>query len=305
MLKSIKIYDHLSQHDNNVIEVYDSETQKVIIPKINLKGIKQKAEDLDTYFKLLDQQYTEVKSFLVQLYTSNGSSYKRKGIPFSVSFEEPKKELPKEVASTGNNAAAKSVAAPPVNQHHTPIQTPQNFYPNNGLMGTMGLSMPEVISLKTKAERYDEVKDQLQTKKDELREEKSKNELLVIDLRKAQTDLAIAEQVKNLAVQTAELNSKGFMDSPGVKELISQLGKITPAIIQNQANNVGAGLSGVETTNLSEEKEGLIDLIKSKQFTDQIAIELVYVAVGIQQNQKFSKELEDLIKKHKIKETII
>ena len=311
MLKTQKIHDHLSKHLNNVIEIFDTETSEKLVSKINLSKIEESAENLDMYFKSLHADYSSVKTFGVQLFTSNGTTHKRTGYPISVAFNHTQQEMPKEVASAGISATTDKEVAPPVANSTPPAtpsyQMPQPAYypnPNPGLMGAMGLGMPEIIDLKTKAARFDETRELLRDIKDELREEKAKNNLLTIDLRNADSKIAVAEQVKILAVQAAEMSNKGLMDSSGFKELVTQLGKITPAILKNQ--QAGGGLAGsqFEQETYSDDKEGLIDLIKDEKFTDQIAIQLVYVAVGLQKLPKFGIELKELVEKHKIIETI-
>lgn len=296
MLKTKTIFDHLSKHVNNVIEIFDSDTGKKIVSKINLEQITAINHDLDGYFEKLKVENNSVNTFGVQMYTANGSTHKRKGFPVMVIVNFAKKEMPKEEAEPGVSVATQTVVAPPVSHQYT-----NPFPANQGLMGSYGLSMPQVISLHTKAERYDDVKEQLFDTKDLLRKEREKNGLLTIDLRDAQSKLAVADQVKILAVQAQELNQKGLLDSPAVKELITQVGKLAPAILQAKGN---IGLTGVSDEALSEEKIGLIDLIKDENFTDNVAMKLVYVAVGIQKVSLFEKELKILVEKHHIKNLI-
>ena len=299
MLKTQKIHNHLSKHANNVIEIFDTDTEDKIVSKINLSQLESQAENLDAYFKNLHDKYDHVKTFGVQLFSSNGTTHKRTGYPISVAFNHTQKEMPKEVANPGSSATAQEVVARPVLQ--APQTNPMQQVPvpnfgntNNGLMGSMGLSMPQIISLHTKAERYSDVKEQLLDVKELLRKEREKNEVLTIDLRKSESIIAVAEQVKTLAVQAAEMKNKGLMESAGFKEIISQIGNIAPSLIQNQ--QPGGGLAGVlPDETFSDDKMGLIELIKDHNFSDAIAIQLVYVAIGLQNMPKFGNELKTLV----------
>ncbi len=301
MQKTKTINEHLLKHQNNVIEIFDVETSSKIESKTNLEEILSASVDLDTYFQNLRSQYPSVKTFGVQLYNSNGSTHKRKGFPVTVTFSD-KKQMPKEVASVGEITAAQSVAVAPIaqtiptQQVHQFQQQPQQ---NQG-MG-FGMSMPQMIDLHTKAARYEDVLKQLYEARESLAEEKKSNSVLTIDLRKANADLAVADQVKTLAVQAQEMSQKGAMDNPAVLELISQIGKIAPSLIQAKTG----GMAGVVHEEIySDEKAGLIDLIKEEKFTDSMSMKLVYVAVGLQNIKEFDKELKELVEKHNIKNLI-
>ncbi|MBL4669757.1 MAG: hypothetical protein JKY30_10910 [Flavobacteriales bacterium] len=313
MLKTQSIFNHLSKHVNNAIEIYDPETTDQIVPKITLSQIENQAENLDVYFKDLGDKFIGINEFGVQLFNSNGSTYTRIGYPITVAINHSKKDMPKEVASTGKSATTQPEVAPPATQvpnyltpdpaHQMQQQAPYFGNPNMGLMGASGLSMPDLISLHTKAERYTDIKEQLFDVKDLLRKESEKNGLLTIDLREAQSKLAVSQQVKDLAVQAAEMNNKGLMESQGFKEIIAQIGKIAPSLIQNQ--QPGGGLAGAQQEeNYSDDKTGLMNLIKDDNFSDQIAIKLVYVAIGLQKMPKFDTDLGTLVDKYKIKESV-
>ena len=62
----------------------------------------------------------------------------------------------------------------------------------------------------------------------------------------------------------------------------------------------------LDLINLAEikNKTGLMNLIKDDNFSDQIAIKLVYVAIGLQKMPKFDTDLGTLVDKYKIKESV-
>lgn len=190
-------------------------------------------------------------------------------------------------------------STPPVTQHgippnpapspFAPTQPTQNsYYPPSpsGLgaaamhgMGNLGaaamasgLGFPELLELKKKADKVDELKDLLAETKEDLKSQISKlrveNETLVIKNRDLDSKVTSAEKEKDIAVKMAQLEKKGFMDGEGVQKMLEMAPALLQAMSQKGGQAQPVGLAA--PSNMSPSKKQFIEYLGDTGVTEEM-----------------------------------
>lgn len=179
------------------------------------------------------------------------------------------KQAPTHIPQQGLNGGQPGVPTPPP-APFSPFASPQyqQQAPPGGLNGAImygmggaaaaahaaGMGVHEYTELKKNADRASEYKEELLKLKEELSGLKVKNNEL-------ESKVMIADQAKDLAVQTALLSKKGWADSEAVQKLL----ETAPAMLQMMASKGQSALpqqGGLASPGLSQEKQELIGYIQ-------------------------------------------
>lgn len=245
-------------------------------------------QDLAGYIKMHLGQTTQATLVWIEYRTKYGSSSRKEGRAYKIQIEPTAPPAPVQIP----------IQAPaPV--HHTPlVATPMDYQnANNNWLGSpnIGLGAAQLIDLHSKANKLEDVKELLDEKKKELNSLSNKYETLIVDHRKALTDLAIAEAQKNMAVLIAKSENKSIFDSPAFTNLMERAPDIFMAMktgTMPESGTLGLGAA----SQLSGPKQDLIDHITST-LTDNDANFLGSVAHFLP-NASFMQELHSLLTKY-------
>lgn len=224
--------------------------------------------------------------------------------PMETATQEPVKTMMPDPVKSLPIIPLTGLPAPAAPTPFAPLQQTQNSYsPQPGAYGlsaatmaamgglgqaalSAGMGIPELIEVKKKAERADEYKDEVSRLKVE-------NESLVIKNRDLDSKVANAEQSKDIAVQLAKLENKGFMDSQGVQKILETL----PAYFQMMAGNSGqapAQAPGLNAPNLSPEKAKFIGYLDEPSLTPETLLLLENALVLLITQPQYKQELQQI-----------
>ncbi len=290
----LEIEDYLRINPSYSIDIRDRETNDLLYRKLTLAKLKEKAESL--YVLLVASYQKGVSSFMIQKFKPNGTSNTKFELPYIIRTEN--KDSRSSVTETVQSATAIQPAVAPAVSHTATMYPQQNGF---GLNGVLGMNAVETVNLFAKSQRFEEIK----TQNDELKEEnrllKREIEKLVNEKRELETDLKFAERDKSLELKQRDLAEKPAF-SP---EMLSLLKEIAPVFLSKVSGANATGMNAAQPTQqLSESKEGLISIVKAKEFTDAMAMNLIYIAIGMQNLKEFSEDLKEIIDKHNVKEFV-
>lgn len=300
-----EIANFLAKDDRYTISIYNkTDGQRVRLQgRITLNEIIQKAENLEDYLKGF---YSEkVKVIGIEKVRPNGSSIRREEI--EVVFQ------PKEINDKPREVVNKGAQGEQVQPAYSPAPFPQQAsvqpYPQqqplnpmqygHGMNAAFGMNAAQVTSLMVKAERYQDVRDQLTEEKELRRKAERHNEALIVENRSLQTKLDIAEARKELEIEKVESQKRPFMEPETVQAMA---GVFTP-LLERLAPAAPVGMAGtidVNAKDLSKHKNELVSLISDDSVPDGLAMELGYVLVGMQYNQDFLQHIREGLQKFNI-----
>ncbi len=296
MVKEIKeIQDFLEQDPRRTITIYNNETEEKIVRKICLPQILESAENLEEYIKNLKHSNVNLEEIAIDKYTSNGTSDRKRGLTVRLTTTS-NNDLPMGGKEMGALATMPGIVALPVSNHGHQVHTPQihsNPTMSFGLNG--GLSIPQQISLFTKAERYDELKEQITDLKGEYRELKTENASLVLELRQKDALLATSDKKLEYEMLKKDLEKKPMIDSKILEKGLDTITAIVPSMVQSKVET--GGLTGAED-HFSEEKTRLLNAIRKPNCDDAICNNLALIYSKLRTNPKFVEELKILIEKY-------
>ncbi|WP_338731764.1 hypothetical protein [Mangrovimonas cancribranchiae] len=232
----------------------------------------------------------DIQAFIVKLKKPNGTSYKVQDT-FKIELVENSMLRNGEDKGATQVAPVQTTPTEPNYQNHSPMQ-------HLGGLGAAaqaaGLGFNDLVNLKAKAEKYDELKEQF----DELKADKRK---LDLDNKELQSKVNTAAKELDLAIKEAKLDQKGIMDSPAVTKLAESLPTFIPLLLEQKHAHSGNHSSNakLEQPELSESKQGLIDWIKSDDITDEVAENFYSVVLHhANSSDEFRAELQQLLNKH-------
>ena len=259
-----EIFEWLKRSDANRVEIYNLQTGQTIENCISYQDMTAGGSTPEEYITRLLGKGVEIIQF--QKKRKNGSSWKREecGWSYNLSTED-------NVAASGQSASSGRA---------TPQQNP---YPSNGLgspSAGFGLGFPEIMTMRSQADRYDETKT-------ENRELKAKIERL---------------ERENRTLETENLQYKFGADSKpsAVDKLVEGLASNPAAIASMIQSFKGApanpGLNAPVTPKLSDTKEMVVDTISNQHVSDEHVTAAYYVLVqAAQNNQKFMEKYHQLL----------
>ena len=260
-----ELYEWLKRSDANRFEIYNVETGKSIEKCVSYEDLTAGGSTPEEYFtRLLSKG---VKTVQLQKKRKNGSSWIREGCGLNYGL------------STEDNVAASGqvrVSEP---------ATPQQYqYPSGNGLGSpassFGLGFPEIMSMRSQADRYQETKE-------ECKDLKAKVELL---------------ERENRVLETENLQYKFGADSKpsAVDKLVEGLASNPAALASMIQSFKGApanpGLNAPVTPKLSDTKEMVIDTISNQHVSDDHVAAAYYVLVqAAQKNEKFMDKYHQLL----------
>ncbi|MFL0136439.1 hypothetical protein V2647_07780 [Tenacibaculum maritimum] len=297
-----KIQDFLQENSDHRIDIFDYKTKQKFHRKLSYNNLLESNNTIQSLITNIHQTYN-LSEIGIQKFKPNGSSKRKVGEPIVIDSTikvtintQEKNILPKEMFQ---KTEARAIESQPAIAR--PVSDFQSF--NYGMNSPMGMGMPEVISLHTKAERYEELKE----KNNDLRSDKRKLEreidALTIENRELKTDLALADKKLDLEIKNIKSERKPILDPTITNGLLGVLKEVAPAMM---ASKIGAtGMQGTETPKeeLSDVKTVFFDFLKS-EMSDAMAEELLMVGVGLIKSKNFTEELRASIKKHNLENII-
>ena len=285
----------LQKKEGYSIQIYDTSTGENIQTKLNQEDLVKKNTDLISYIYGLGDVYPNLDTIGIQKFRPNGNNSDMR-YQFPLIVKMPIKEMENQIANTNQSTMRHA------NQQITPVVSEAPHYPSQngftspaGLMGAMGMSIPELVSLHTKAERYLDMKELNQELKGKNQKLEHRIEQLTIENGKQAASIELAGQKLDLELSKKEYEKRPAIDPKTMDKGMDMLTQILPSILAGK-NPETPGLAGSENgqTALSEDKQGLISLVNSENFTDELALNLGLVAEGFMQDKEFSDSLHAL-----------
>lgn len=258
-----ELFDWLKSNGNNRFEIYDYERKNTIEKCAGYEDLTSGGKSLEDYFIALADK--GVKTVQIVQKKKNGSTYIREscGLNYSLS------------TGANNNVAA---SGSPVYPGATP-QQPQ--YPTG--LGSpssgFGLGFPEIMSMRSNADRYEEAKN-------ENRELKAKVERLEAENRKLETECLTHKLGAESKPSAVDKLVEGLASNPAALATLIQSFKGSPS--------ANPGLNAPQDSNLSDTKKLVIETIKNH--TDENVTAAYYIlAMAEQNNREFLQKYHNLL----------
>lgn len=269
-LKSL--LEWLAKDPLNRFDIYDVDKEELIQKCISYEDLNRDYSTAIQYFEQLADK--DIKTVQIWKKRKNGNSYKSKGCGLNFAL------------STNDNVAASGGLA-------LPAATPQQSKPNYGMSGLgnpgnpFGLGAPEILDMRSKSDRYDE----LRKSYDEI---KSENKDLVSENRKLENE--------NLRHQLG-IDSKPSAVDKLVEGIANNPGALPQIIASFKGGGSNLGLNAPEPQKLlSDTKSTVVDLISNNQQVqdDHVAASYYVLVEALKGNEKFMDDYSKLLTKHKL-----
>ncbi len=239
----------------NLVQVYDDCAKPINNAKFSAADIQEKfGGHFMAMLEFIKTKYPHLSKIYLQKLQRHGTAYKNREdlVPFNLIDKR----------ATGEPSLPNPTTAKPINRVEVsqviPPQPPQVTYPNHnghgiGLMGAMGLSMPDIMEMHTAKSQMPELKSRV----DRLEEDKRKLEEEVKRLER--------ENLKyELGVEGRPSSIEKLIDSISDPDTLETL---ISAIKNKQETAPGLG----EPQTNSKTKDALIKVITKESVTDEIA----------------------------------
>lgn len=271
-----------SAPDTSFLVISNEENPVIGLEKNYLKDIPN--EDLAQFLKR--NLYPITKDTMVWIETRRfiGATDKKQG-GFSVLIEAEKKEVP------------------PVQQQHV-SQMQNEIQPNNFLGqavqaqgNNVMIPASTLMELQRRADKLDDANEKIAEYRKEVQDIKHERNLLDVENRDLKSKYATAETQKDLAVQMAKLENKGFFESDSFGKLMEKAPEMLGSIAAMKSGAIPMAETLGAASNLSETKQGFLEYMNESLSDDQVN----YVG-GICHylpNENFRNELQTLIVKYK------
>lgn len=269
-----ELFDWLKRNPVNHFEIYDVDKDQVIEKCAGYVDLTKSGATLEQYFtQLIDKG---VRTVQIQKKRKNGSTYIREGCGLNYGL----------TTDAQNNVAASGSPVYPgaTQQHYPPVYPSPSFGLGSPAMG--GLGFPEIMSMRSQSDRFEETKRENKDLKDKVERLEAENKTLERDNLKLQLGVdnkpsAVDKLVESLAANPAALATviQSFKGSPSVPGLNAPQGPV-----------------------LSDTKSTMVDLItNNQQITDDHVTAAYYVLVeALKNNQAFLQEYYQLLINHSI-----
>lgn len=262
------LIDWLASNPIHRFEIYDVDKERTIQKCISYEDLTR---DFSTAVKFFEQLADKgIKTVQIVKKRKNGSSFVREGCGLNFAL------------STNDNVAASGGLA-------LPAATPQQLTQTAGLMGAgnnFGLGFPEIMEMRSQADRYKELKETFS-------EVKKRNEDLEKENRKLENE--------NLKFQL------GIDTKPSaIDKLVEGIAANPAALPQIIASFKGASTPGLNAPEpqklLSDTKSTVVDLISNNQQVkdDHVAASYYVLVEALKGNEKFMDDYSELLTKHKL-----
>ena len=263
------LFEWLKRSEKNRFEVYDVDKNASITKCASYHDLTEGGTTLEEYFARLVSK--GVRTVQIVKKRKNGSTYVREGCGLNYGL----------TTEAENNVAASGRLA-------SPAATPQqSFGLGSPGTGMAGLSFPEVMNMRSQADRYEETKEkarQMETRIERLEAENRQleKENLTYKLGADSKPSAVDKLVEGLAENPAALSS----------------------IIQSLKGGGGSAptaLNAPADKNLSDTKSQIIDTISNPQITDDQAASAYYILLAYATgNEALVNEYHQLLISHNI-----
>ncbi|WP_299124205.1 hypothetical protein [uncultured Tenacibaculum sp.] len=291
----------LQSNPANLVDIfnYDNHNEK-FYKKISYADLQRKGVSFKDLISEL--HYTRSHNTLgVQKFKPNGSTNRKVDYVIRINNSTQNK-MPEEVVHETAHGVIESqpTIAPPVSSSNHYTHNHNSMNTPGGMNAPMGMSMPEVVRLNVVEAKYESLKERYDDLKENYNNQRKKIDDLDSENRKLKGVIEIADKVKEVALKEEQLNKKPLIDPDVLKSAIGMLGQYLP---NNPSASVGMAAPDI-TEGLSENKKAFVHLIKSDNISDEFSNQLSYLTVAMIQVAPFKKEVEELIKKHNIKDLI-
>lgn len=262
------LIEWLKSNPQNRFEIYDVDKQKAVTKCISYQDMVSRYGSAMGYFESLADD--GVKAVQIQKKRKNGSAYVREGcgLNFALDIDD-------------NVAASGSQAKPAATQQ--PSKTNMDFG-GLGSPSTFGLGLPEIMDMRSNADRFKETKEAYEELKKEFKELQLENKRL---------------ENENLRHQIGVESKPSAVDK--LVEGIANNPQALPQIIasfKSSGNTPGLNSPQPEQPKLSDTKSTVIDFISNPQINDE-QVTLAYYALleAAKGNQSFLKAYHKLLTK--------
>lgn len=264
------LIDWLASNPIHRFEIYDVDKEKTIQKCISYEDLTRDSSTAIQYFEQLADK--GIKTVQIVKKRKNGSSFVREGCGLNFAL------------STNDNVAASGGLA-------LPAATPQQIKPYDisglGNPGNpFGLGAPEILDMRSKSDRYDE----LRKSYDEI---KSENKDLVSENRKLENENLRHQLGVDSKPSAVDKLVEGIANNPGA----------LPQIIASFKGGSVPGLNAPEPQKLlSDTKSTVVDLISNNQQVqdDHVAASYYVLVEALKGNEKFMDDYSTLLTKHKL-----
>lgn len=266
-----QLIEWLSQNPLNRFDIYNVDTEEAIEKCVSYEDLTR---DFDTpigYFE--NMANNGIKTVQVWKKRKNGSSYVPKGCGLNFAISK------KNVAASGGSAS--------------PAATPQQNY-NPGLMGANtqnhGLGFPEIMAMRSQADRFTDVKELATELKKRNAELEAENKRLERDNMRLENEIE-----KNAKPSTVDKFLDAFAQNP-------QAFMAGISSLKSGGNQAGLNSPQVEEkAQLSDAKSMVVDQLALPQITDQHAIGAYHLfSQALSGNQEFVNDYMDLLRKFEL-----
>lgn len=266
-----------SAPDTSFLIISNEENPVIGLEKNYLKDIPN--EDLAQFLKR--NLYPITKDTMVWIETRRfiGATDKKQG-GFSVLIEAEKKEVP------------------PVQQQFQKMESTQT-------LSSLGNTMPENMilvqnhifsDLQRKADKLEDAQEKISELKKEVEDIKHQRNILDVDNRDLKSKCATAESQKELAVQMAKLENKGFFESDSFGKLMEKAPEMLGAIATMKSGAMPMAETLGAAANLSEAKQGFVEYVSDSLSDEQV--NYLGSICHYLPNESFKNELKSLVIKY-------
>lgn len=272
----IDLISWLNKNERNRFEIYDVDRQKSLEKCASYIDLSKDFEDPEGYFKSLAND--GVRTVQIMQKRKNGSSYVREDCAWNYGLSTDGSAIPN-VAASGQSVR--------------PAATPQQYgNPSSGLGNpSMGLGFPEIMAMKSQADRFEDLK-------------------LVVS-QKEMDNKALLSKIETLEKENKTLEHANLTNELGKESKPSPLEKLLeslaanpasiPEIIKSFKGSATPALNGPSGPQLSPTKARVVETMGNSDLLDdhveRAFLALIQYASG---NSDFVKEYEQLLIKHNL-----
>ena len=265
-----QLLEWLSQNELNRFDIYNVDTEEAIEKCVSYEALTREFDTPIGYFE--DLANNGIKTVQIWKKRKNGSSFVPKGCGLNFAISK------KNVAASGGSAS--------------PATTQQQTYNPSGLMGanTHGLGLPEIMTMRSQADRFTDVK----TLAEKL--EKHNEDLVSENKRLERENMRLENEIEKQAKpSTVDKFLDAFAQNPqafmaGISSLKSGSG-----------NQAGLNSPQEEKPKLSDAKSMVVDQLALPQLTDQHAIGAYHLfSQALSGNQDFVNDYMNLLRKFEL-----
>lgn len=179
-----------------------------------------------------------------------------------------------------------------------PIHAEVMHNSNQGMLSNpFGLSAPQIMDNMMKANKLDDVREQLSDLKQEYLDLKRKHDSLDDENRRLKTDLSIAQKEKEMAVLSEKMEKRSFFDSPAFEKAMDKAPDVVEKFLAiKMGATEEASTMALNAPGLSETKKDFFQYVGNNCSDDEV--NYLGSVVHFINDENFMLELDQLIKKY-------